>query len=122
MTPQLPPVGSVSDLSSLSSAIDNAGAHKTALSKTAEGPSVRFGVTDPINLKLPTPRDRFLTQKLENMMRSKKLYETEEGQKRREFVLEELRKLLCVSEQRWDMNVDRFLVPIDLFFRNGYPR
>lgn len=55
---------------------------------------VRFGVTDPISLKLPSPRDRFLTQKLEAMMRTKNLYETEEGQKRREHVLEELRKLL----------------------------
>lgn len=64
------------------------------------GAPVKFGVTDPISLKLPSARDRFLTQKLEAMMRSKNLYESEEGQKRREIVLDELKKLLSewVSE------------------------
>lgn len=64
--------------------------------KPAEGPLVRFGVTEPISLRLPAVRDRFLTQKLESMMKAKNLYETAEGQRVREFVLDELKKLLSV--------------------------
>lgn len=60
----------------------------------AEGPAVRFGVTDPVNLKLPTAKDVVLTNKLEVMLRSENLYETPEGEQRRQFVLDELSKLL----------------------------
>lgn len=72
------------------------GGNSTRTAAAALGPAVRYGVTDPINLKLPTPKDILLTNNMVSVLRERNLYETAEGEKRRQFVLDELSKLLNV--------------------------
>lgn len=63
-------------------------------SAAPEGPPVVYGCTKPLSLRLPSSRDRALTESLETMMHEKNLYETPEGMAHREQVLRKLERIL----------------------------
>lgn len=73
------------------------GSHQAVIEQPLDGPSVCYGVTDPITLRLPTEKDRILTEQLEEMLHERNLYETASGILKRERLLADLSKLLCVG-------------------------
>lgn len=60
----------------------------------SQQPPKRWGVTEPISLSPPTPRDHRLTSELEECLHHNNLYETTAGRQLRERVLVELNDLV----------------------------
>lgn len=54
----------------------------------------QYGITDPVSHEGPTNNDLKASRELLNLLKSHNLYETEEGKKRREDILESLNRLL----------------------------
>eukprot|EP01056_Protomagalhaensia_sp_Gyna25_P000516 Protomagalhaensia_sp_Gyna_25__515@NODE_1241_length_2032_cov_23_468138_g990_i0_p2_GENE_NODE_1241_length_2032_cov_23_468138_g990_i0NODE_1241_length_2032_cov_23_468138_g990_i0_p2_ORF_typecomplete_len209_score23_62PAP_central/PF04928_17/2_3e22NTP_transf_2/PF01909_23/7_6e12Polbeta/PF18765_1/6_5e03Polbeta/PF18765_1/0_049Polbeta/PF18765_1/6_2e03_NODE_1241_length_2032_cov_23_468138_g990_i026652 len=81
-------------------------------SDPGEGRVYRYGVTDPISWGTPSPRDYQLTEALEETLTRRCLYETVEGSKHREFVLQKLNELV----QEWvsEVGIGAGLSPEDL--------
>lgn len=73
------------------------GAGEEGCDEVEEKKVYRYGVTDPISWAMPTERDYELTEALESTLRGRGLFETPEGSRQREFVLERLNELV----QEW---------------------